>query len=87
MLLSMLDILTSLNWNFYQASSLRHHVTNFEKIFDTIQDFLISPILKKKFSKIRWGNLEISAQQASEGGRYIHSKNRPFGKTDIFTGI
>ena len=64
MLLSMLDILTLSNWNFSQASLsyllfrfeivlLRHHVTNFEKNFDTIQDFLISPILKKKFSKIR----------------------------------
>ena len=55
MLLSMLDILTQFNWNFSQASLsyllfrfeialLRHHVTNFEKNFDTIQDFLLSPI-------------------------------------------
>ena len=45
-----LDILTSLGGNYLQAflsfknALLRHHVTNFEKIFDTIQDFLISLI-------------------------------------------
>ena len=62
MLLLMLDILTHFNFNFSQASLsyllfrfeialLRHHVTNFEKIFDTIQDFLISLILKKSLAK------------------------------------
>ena len=56
--LAMLDMLTSLGGNYlhaflscllfrFEIALLRHHVTNFEKIFDTIQDFLLSPILKK----------------------------------------
>ena len=56
------DILTSLGGNYLQAfwsyllfrfknALLRHHVTNFEKKFDTIQDFLISLILKKSLAK------------------------------------
>ena len=70
MLLSMLDILTRFLQNYSQAflsyllfrfknSLLRHHLKNSENIFDTIQDFLISPILKN--STIGWDNLEISA--------------------------
>ena len=61
MLLAMRNILTSLGeiiWAFFsyllfrfEIALLRHHVTNFEKIFDTIQDFLISPILKKSLAK------------------------------------
>ena len=62
MLLAMVDILTPLGWNYLQAflsyllfrfeiALLRQHVTNFEKMIDTIQEFSISPISKKSLAK------------------------------------
>ena len=62
----MLDILTSLRGNYlslfylafysyllfrFEIALLRHHVPNFEKKYHTIQDFLISLILKKSLAK------------------------------------
>ena len=50
-------IFTSLGGNYLQAflsfknALLRHHVTNFENVFDTIQDSFISPILKKELAR------------------------------------
>ena len=79
MLLSMLDILTHFILNFsetslsyllfrFEIALLRHHVTNFEKIFDTIQDFLISPILKKSLAKSVKAILRYQLNKPQEGG-------------------
>ena len=79
MLLSMLDILTHFILNFsetslsyllfrFEIALLRHHVTNFEKNFDTIQDFLISPILKKSLAKSVEAILRYQLNKPQEGG-------------------
>ena len=82
MLLSMLDILTHFNLNFsetslsyllfrFEIALLRHHVTNFEKNFDTIQDFLISPILKKSLAKSVEAILRYQLNKPQGVGQYM----------------